>query len=147
MQSPVRRTPRKEQTAIAPSGPARAVGPVPATAETGFTDATPHDLLKLARTPGLTGAQIAKLLAPHIGKRLSIDGPVNDVNQYSPRRVQVVIQPVDGDDDLRVLAHFSQDTDRIAALHRGARVRLRGEIEEVSGVAGLISLEACELTD
>jgi hypothetical protein len=115
-----------------------------------FTDATPRDLVKLANTPGLTKVQVSRLLEPHIGKWLAIEGIVDDVSGSSSWAGLNLID-VNGDHTLKAKAYFNkkdgaQAYERATALHRGARLRVQGKIDGVAGW-GHITLDPCEFVE
>jgi hypothetical protein len=114
-----------------------------------FTDASPQELVRLASTPDLTRAQIDRLLEPHLGKWLAIDGTVEDVGGR-PTFASLELKDVNGDARLMATAYFNKKDGaeafgRAMALHKGAQVRVRGRIERI-GRSG-ITLDPCEFID
>ena len=108
-----------------------------------YTTATQPELVTLGRMPGLTGAERTQLLKPHIGKWLPVEGVVEDANAYSTF-VQVQIRHDDPASPFTI-AHFNSDLDRVAALRKGARIRVEGKITGASSINGSVAVDDCEL--
>jgi len=108
-----------------------------------YTTATQPELVALANTLGLTGAERGQLLKPHVGKWLRVEGTVDDVNAYSGF-VQVLIRH-DGAASPVTIAHFMRDVDRVAGLRKGARIRAEGKITGIPNLTGAVSLDESEL--
>ena len=108
-----------------------------------YTTATQPELVALSLTPGLTGAERTQLLKPHVGKWLRVEGIVDDVNAYKTF-VQVQIRHDDPASPVTI-AHFNSDLDRVAALRKGARIRLEGMVMATVTMNGSIGLDDCEL--
>jgi len=114
-----------------------------------FADATVSELLKLARTEGLTSAQALALLRPHIDKWLPIEGPIDDVSDYG-FMTQIVMR-IGNDQPLgpRVIAEFAsaRGRERAVALHKGALVHVQGQIYSIEGYANIVRLKNSEFVD
>jgi len=134
---------------IPPAGQPANRGPALAKGE--FTDASARDLVQLAAaaSPQLTAAQQALILAPHKGKWLAVGGVVDDVKQY-PSWSIVDLVTIDGIAELTATAYFDKGADpgydRSVALHKGARIRIRGKVMNATR-SGNVSLDACEFID
>jgi hypothetical protein len=131
----------QEQQGLAPQA-------APASPQREFTRAMPRQLVDLAGTAGLTGAQANQLLRPHVGKWIVLDGKVTDVRDYD-YTVQVSIDLLGGDADIDSIAHFNGEKERAASLPVAAQVRLQGKIREVRSSALLktIVLDECQFAD
>lgn len=104
---------------------------------------TTSDLVRLGSAPNLTQAQLDLLVAPHVGTWVEIDGLVNDV---LTRAAVVHLVTDEGRADQSHLSDcFFSPNPRASALHKGARVRLRGRFREMS--LGRAQLDDCELLD
>jgi hypothetical protein len=129
--------PRPERTDSAPI-------PAPQKIVRVYTDANVAELVALGRTAGLTNAERARLLAPHVGKWLRIEGAVDDVNVY-PGFVQVIIRI---DPALPPpIVFFRSDLDRVAALRKGARIHMAGRFTGVAPPSDSVAMDDCELLD
>ena len=110
-----------------------------------FSDATPEALIELAKTPNLTGAQLDNLLAPYKGKWMAVQGDVDDVDTTWPQFLIVPLSRINGNEQVKVQAYFYTDKDRVAALYRGAHIRVLGQIKNADRF-GRVYLDQCELT-
>jgi hypothetical protein len=162
LQSPVRRrahitfAPKPPQATpvpipIAPAAPIVPAAPRPPMAhQTGrtLTDATVDSLVELARTPNLTGTQRDALLAPYKGKWMTVEGSVQDVDRPMGTYLKVTLEGVSSSPRVTVNAYFEANNARVAALHRGASIRVVGEIRSVYGGGfglGAVTLDKCEI--
>ncbi len=113
-----------------------------------YSDATPAELLALGTTPGLTSAERARLLEPHVGKWLRIEGVVDDVNaDYKVQAgfVQVAIDVGIDPAKSPILTFFRSDLDRVTALRKGARIRVEGKFSGSGPMGNAVVLDECEL--
>jgi len=143
---------RKKTTTESPKlpPPIRYLAPIPAATPKAeektprvYTTATQPELVTLGRMPGLTGAERAQLVKPHIGKWLAVEGIVEDAEAYASF-VQVQIRHDDPTSPITI-AHFKSDLERVAALRKGARIRVEGKINGTSSINGSVALDDCEL--
>jgi tRNA_anti-like len=148
LRSPIVRKKTTTESKVPP--PIRYLAPIPAATPKAeektprvYTTATQPELVTLGRMPGLTGAERTQLLKPHIGKLLTVEGIVEDANVYKTF-VQVQIRHDDPASPV-TFAHFNSDLDRVAALRKGARIRLEGKITGASNLNGSVALDDCEL--
>jgi hypothetical protein len=110
-----------------------------------FTDATAAEIIAIGTTPNLTGAERSRLFAPYVGKWLRVEGLVEDV--HAPGHLgQLTVNDETGKS--LAMAYFRDDVyvGRVTALRKGARVKLVGRLNEVSGLWG-VTLDDCELLD
>jgi hypothetical protein len=131
------------------AGPALSAVPVkvPRNARV-YSDATPAELLALGTMPNLTSAERARLVEPHVAKWLRVDGLVEDVDaSYKDQSgfVLVSIDELPNTAMSRTLASFRTDLDRVAALRKGARVRIEGTFAGISPMGLAVRLDDCEL--
>jgi hypothetical protein len=136
---PIIRTPRASTPTHTAS---QTVPSLPAVARRVYSDTTPEDLVSLGHTPNLTTAERARLLQPHAGSWLRIEGLVNDVDP-DPERIQVSIF-IEGITEIS-LAYFVSDLDRVSALRKGARIRIAGKFTRLTPFDTGIVLSDCEL--
>jgi hypothetical protein len=119
--------------------------PIPKPVERIYTDATPVDLLALGNTPNLTNAERARLLAPHLGKWLRIEGLVDEVNPQTSWVQVLITKPVADSAMPLMIAHFDSDLDRVVALRKGAQIRVAGKFDGLSVMNVALTLSDCEL--
>jgi hypothetical protein len=141
--------PSPNTTYARPERADRATGPafpaVPTKVERVYADITPAELFALGNTPNLTGAERALLLVRHVGKWLRIEGVVDDVD-HNPGFVMVTIgKGVTDPVTPLMLATFGSDLDRVAALRKGARIRIAGKFTRISAMNVALVLDECEL--
>ena len=136
------------------TGPALSAVPVkvpitvPRNSERVYSDATPAELLALGNMPNLTSAERARLLEPHVGKWLQVDGVVEDVDtSYRDQSgfTSVTIDALANSEMARTLASFLSDLDRVARLRKGGRIRVAGTFAGISPMGTALRLNDCEL--
>ena len=121
-------------------------GPVPLTGDRIFSRRTPDELVDLVR--GLTDVEAKRVVEPHIGQWLEVEGSVRDVQSLAmyPHEYMLVSAET-SKDRLNVHLYFSADTwgPHLRSLRIGDRISAIGKIERVTSWSGSLSLRECEL--
>jgi hypothetical protein len=106
-----------------------------------FSHLAPAELLALVLTEGLTSAERRRLIAPHVGHWLAIEGTVNNVDDTYPTFVQVLINAGLG---AQIIATFTTNLEEAAALRKGMPVHIVGKIEGPTATEYSFVLGDCE---
>jgi hypothetical protein len=112
-----------------------------------FTDVTSQFLIDFTKSPNLTGAQVALLLAPYKGLWMPVEGTVEDVSpvdypNLGGRFTQVTVT-IAGASQRNTQAYFTKDLEQVDRLHKGSQVRFVGRFRDVT--LGAVQLVDCEL--
>jgi hypothetical protein len=135
LQSPFRRRVSKQspQPPISPLLiPAPPSGPVKE-----FTDITISQIRQFEDTPNLTRAQLKAVLAPYIGKYMTVQGTVSNVDTGG------ITQLILASDGTHVQAYFDGEPVPVTSLVKGSTVKVVGQFKDVVGNS--VSLMHCEL--